>query len=272
MLGLFPSTKALSVVRARNRTIAELVAKGGYSAENAPGDERPRLVVWSERQLALVDPYSGKRTEFDLPAHGWGGDEVCIYPLNDDQLAVSSIEHQQGSREATLAWLTPRGADDDVALRTAEVTLAGSRMNAFEQDTRGISAAFPSPLILATTAVVFGPFSAMDWGADSYAEGARMMVRSLAPEMVVLTVLSAALAWWTYRREQQLDRPGAKTIAVVVLLLGVPGLLAYLAERRHVAMRRCAACGKNVPQDRPRCATCGAERARPRMTGVEVFA
>jgi hypothetical protein len=272
-LGTFPTAKALAFVRMPSRALAEQLANGANTVGSIEaGDGGPKLAVWSAGEISLIDLLSGKQTDFALPTNGWGDDVIHIYPLNEEQIAVGSFADQAGSRRATLAWLTPRGADDDVTPRTAEVTLAGSRLTVFEQDTRGISAAFPSPLILATTAVVFGPFSAMDRGADSYAEGARMMVRSLAPEMVVLTVLSAALAWWTYRREQQLDRPGAKTIAVVVLLLGVPGLLAYLAERRHVAMRRCIACGKSVPQDRPRCAACGAERARPRMTGVEVFA
>jgi hypothetical protein len=271
-LGTFLEAKALTTIQVSGREIAKKIAQlGTRSVVGADGDYRQNLAVWSEGQISLVDPTSGKRTDFALPANGWGGDDIRIYPLNNEQLAVSSIEELKGSRQATLAWLTPRAADD-VVPRTTEVKLAGSRMNVFEQDQRGISAAFPSPLILAVTAVAFGPFSAMDWGADSYAEGIQVMVRSLAPEMVVLVVLSAALAWWTYRREQQRDRPGDKAIAIAVLLLGIPGFLAYLATRCRAPMGRCAACGAAVPQNRAQCAGCGAERARPRVTGVEVFA
>jgi hypothetical protein len=272
-LGTFPGAKALTIIRVSSRAIAKQIAQlGTRSVVQGDGGDRPKLAVWSDDQISLVDPYSGKQTDFALPAIGWGDGFIRIYPLNDEQLVVSSVAEQGGSRRATLAWLKPRGRNAGAASRTAEVTLAGSQLEAFEKDARGIAAAFPAPLILAATVFVFGPSTAMNRGADSYADGLRVMARSLAPELVILVVLCAALAWWTYRREQQGNRSGAKAIAVAVLLLGIPGFLAYLAERRRTPMGRCAACGADVPQNRALCTACGAERARPRVTGVEVFA
>lgn len=273
-MGTFPASKALAVLRVRIPTIAEQVADGVYEAEDRESldrGDRPKLAVWSDDQISLVDPYSGKQTDFALPATGWGANFIRIYPLKDEQIVVSSVAEQGGSRRATLAWLKLRGMNADAAPRTAEVTLAGSRLAIFETNTRGTAMAFPSPAILAVMALAFGPFAAMNEGADSYVDGVRMVARSLAPGMVVFVMLSATLAWWTYRREQQHRRLGAKAIAVAVLLLGIPGFLAYLAERRRAPMGRCAACGANVPQDRALCVACGAERARPRVTGVEVF-
>jgi hypothetical protein len=268
-LGTFPGAKALTIIRVSSREIAKQIAQlGTRSAVQGDGGDRPKLAVWSDDQISLVDPYSGMQTDFALPAIGWGDGFIRIYPLNDDQLVVSSVAEQGGSRRATLAWLKPRGRNAGAASRTAEVTLAGSRVAMFETNTRRTAMAFPSPAILAVTALALGPFAAMNEGAD----GVRMVARSLAPGMVVFVVVSAALAWWTYRREQQRRRPGARGFAVAVLLLGIPGFLAYLIERRRAPMGRCAACGASVPQNRALCAACGAERARPRVTGVEVFA
>jgi hypothetical protein len=272
-LGTFPTAKALAFVRMPSRALAEQLANGANTVGSIEaGDGGPKLAVWSAGEISLIDLLSGKQTDFALPTNGWGDDVIRIYPLNEEQIAVGSFADQAGSRRATLAWLTRRGTNEDATPRTEEVKLAGSRAANFETNTRGTAMAFPSPLILAATGLAFGPFAAMNEGAESYAAGVHMVARSLTPGMVVFVVLSAALAWWTYRREHDRQRPGAKAVAFAVFLCGIPGFLAYLAERRRAPMGRCPACGKNVPQDRALCTGCGAERARPRMTGVEVFA
>lgn len=111
-----------------------------------------------------------------------------------------------------------------------------------------------------------------DGEAGTYAEGLRISLEAFGPGLLAVIAVSAVLAWWAYRKEREQRGRRAGWLAMLVFALGVPGLLVYLVERRRAPMGRCAACGANVPQNRTLCAACGAERARPRMTGVEVFA
>jgi predicted amidophosphoribosyltransferase len=57
-----------------------------------------------------------------------------------------------------------------------------------------------------------------------------------------------------------------------VLLLGLPGFLAYLIEHRRAKLETCSECGKVVPRDREACAACDAEFAAPARVGTEIFA
>jgi hypothetical protein len=79
------------------------------------------------------------------------------------------------------------------------------------------------------------------------------------------------LGWWLGRRYR--FSPAAQAgWAVFHLLLGVPGLLAFLSVQEWPAREACPNCKKLRVVNRAQCEHCGAGFAPPEKTGTEVFA
>ena len=90
--------------------------------------------------------------------------------------------------------------------------------------------------------------------------------------LIAIPLVGAALAWWTYRLQRKYHRPATGIWCAFVLLLGLPGFLAYLIEHRRPKLESCGECGTIVPRDREACAACKTEFAPPSRLGTEVFA
>lgn len=271
----FSEAKFMALVNIFTRESARRIALRGieeHTPADAPVGNPVKLIVWSGNELSLVNPLSGERTDFALPETAPRDGTMQLYAIHEGQLAVSYADSQETSRRATLARLAPRGEGGEAQPQTEEVTLAGSRRYSLSANVREMSVALPSPLLMTLAGLVLAPFSALQPEVTTYAERVRLALDAQATAMIVIVALSAALAWWVYRIERSQYQAHAARMAALVLVLGVPGFLAYLAERRPTPVGRCAGCGANMPQNRDRCPACTAERARPQLTGVEVFA
>ena len=133
--------------------------------------------------------------------------------------------------------------------------------------------AVPAPVVLAFLATVVEPLEHLEIGLEPNYSAA--LARSLAvwwPALLVVSLLSAALAWYCCRRHRRYYQPASGVWFVFVLLTGVPGLVAYLFHRRWPVLEKCPACGQDVPRDREACASCGAAFPAPEPKGCEVFA
>jgi hypothetical protein len=287
-LGTFPGPKALAIVGVVDRATAERLAAGGAADDrsrnvNYEPETDPRLAVWSGDTVSLVDPTtegptangvtSSSRVDFVLPDDVTTDRSVEIYALTDDKIAVSYRLDPHNFTRFKVAVLAPDGTTDGVAGSVYDVELtANSRVAVLEREAAVFCGSVPIPALGAFIMTV-GPLGGMAGGeVKTYVEGLRLVVKDFGAPFCVVLVVSAVLAWYVYRSEHSQRRARAKWLAALVFALGLPGFLAYLATRRRAPMGRCAACGANVPQNRAPCEGCGAERARPRMTGVEIFA
>ncbi|QEH32573.1 hypothetical protein OJF2_10500 [Aquisphaera giovannonii] len=86
-----------------------------------------------------------------------------------------------------------------------------------------------------------------------------------------VAALLAAGAWWWARRFGLSPRERAAW-ALLVLLLGVPGLVGFLLHRRWPSRVSCPACGERTACDHDSCTRCGAAFPAPALNGTEIFA
>jgi hypothetical protein len=111
-----------------------------------------------------------------------------------------------------------------------------------------------------------------DEGKWSFADTASAAIAyTWAPFSVLLLVCGLA-AYYTYRRQRSLDPRTATGWAILVFVLGPPGLVGYLLHGQWPARAVCSFCGKSVPRDRATCLACGEEFFAPALRGIEVFA
>jgi hypothetical protein len=127
--------------------------------------------------------------------------------------------------------------------------------------------------VLAFLATVPGPIQHLDAGAEpGYA---RALARSWSvrwPSVLVVSLLSAGLAWYCRCRQKRYAQPWTGVWMALVFLGGLPGLVGYLFHRSWPPREPCPNCGHTVPRDREACSACGKEFPPPQRTGVEVFA
>jgi hypothetical protein len=90
--------------------------------------------------------------------------------------------------------------------------------------------------------------------------------------LIVVILVSAVLAWLTWRQQRKYRRSATGVWAAFVFLLGVPGFLAYLIEHRRAKLEACPECGEIVPRDRDACAGCADPFRAPPRVGTEIFA
>jgi hypothetical protein len=87
----------------------------------------------------------------------------------------------------------------------------------------------------------------------------------------VAALVCLPIGWWLGRR-YRFSLAAQAGWALFHLLLGVPGLLAFLSVQEWPARETCPNCKKLRVVDRTRCEHCGAGFAPPEKTGTEVFA
>jgi hypothetical protein len=122
-----------------------------------------------------------------------------------------------------------------------------------------VTALVPMPLVLPSLAILFPP-------------GFWEIFPSLWLPLLMLSVISLALAIYVYRRQRAIESTGALTWATFVFLLGPLGLAGYLLHRRWPAVASCEHCGKPVPRNRSTCLSCAEAFSPPPLKGIEVFA
>jgi RNA polymerase subunit RPABC4/transcription elongation factor Spt4 len=90
--------------------------------------------------------------------------------------------------------------------------------------------------------------------------------------LIVVILLGAVLAWWTYRFQRDYHRSASGMWCAFVFLLGWPAFLAYWIEQRRPKLETCHECGTAVPRDREACPACRTVFPTPQRLGTEIFA
>ena len=90
------------------------------------------------------------------------------------------------------------------------------------------------------------------------------------PSCLIPAILCAIVGWGLGRRYSFPARAQAGWV-VFHLLLGLPGLLAFLSVQEWPAREQCPSCKKLRVVDREKCPHCGADFAPPEKNGTEIF-
>jgi hypothetical protein len=135
------------------------------------------------------------------------------------------------------------------------------------------AAVAPIPVGWATVVGVIAPLNMIQSNqAASYDEVMAKIFRPSTFPFVAIALCGILLAWITFRIQRKYHRQANGVWVAFVLLLGLPGFLAYLIEYRRAKLETCGECGKVVPRDREACAACETEFAAPARVGTEIFA
>ena len=158
-------------------------------------------------------------------------------------------------------------------MRSAEVALGKANPRYAENEAWTASLIAPLPAVTTFLATVATPleYCGNGWAAN-YSAALAHCLAAWWPPLLVVWLLSVALAWYCCRRHRRYCQSASGLWFVFVLLLGLPGLVAYLFHRRWPVLEKCPNCGQVVPRDRQACAQCGAAFPPPEPKGCEVFA
>jgi len=193
---------------------------------------------------------------------------ITLYELDAGTALVTSSRRlpDKGQREELL-WIDASGK----VLRRAEVSFNEDK-GSEERDAWTAALIIPSliPLALIATSVPLGQETS--GLAPDYATALAHSLAVFWPALLTITLLSAVLAWYCFRRHRRYYQPYSGVWFAFILLTGLPGLVGYLFHRRWPVLEKCPACGHVVPRDRETCAKCGAAFPPPALKGSEVFA
>lgn len=252
--------------------VVSRVARVLFEAPNiidicASPDERSGLFVRTDSKVIAIDLEGRPRATWKIPQE-LQREDLQWYELTDGNALVQTL-HQPGS---------------DIHLRFFWVHHDGTISKTERVDARlglpcgpGVehliwAAASPAPPTSSFISLVAVPLNAVGQGEQPDLPTA--MARTLSdawPALLAVYVLSAVLAWLTYRRQVRYALPAAGLWAVFVFLLGVPGWLAYRWHRDWPLLKECGECHRAAPRDREACAACGQLFAAPPLLGTEIF-
>ncbi|HEX5442671.1 MAG TPA: hypothetical protein VFW87_02530 [Pirellulales bacterium] len=252
MLAEFPG--AMTLVSAPARPASD-------AAEGRPVSER--LLVRTKSSVEMIDLKGQPLGHWGIPPEAQSKDLRCWYDLGNGRVLTNYLRRMVGNNlELELLWLNAAGDLE--------------RRQAIEKSQGGINASqvwtdapvIPMPAVL--TALFYA--AAPEVRGPEFSSTFAKTVAVFWPALLIVYVLSAALALLAYRRQRRYELPWAGAWAVFVLLLGLPGWLAYRWHRHWPTLAPCAECHRPAPRDREACAACGALFAPPPPTGAEMFA
>jgi hypothetical protein len=262
-VAVLPGAQMLAVGR------RPLLAENGVKDEPDDGETPMEriVVVWQDDRFSVIVPRTGDVDSFRLPDEIRDVHAFSIHVVAPDVAVIEYNRNPYDYDNVRLLWITATG---DVT-REETVRLTGYRRQDVRLEATKATAIVPVPLLVGTLAVLAAPHAPEHQGKSS-AEAVADMLAAAWPPLVLLFVVSAALAWWVWKTHRRDGRPYAGVWAGLVFLLGPAAWLAYMAERTPTPAATCPACGKRSPRNRAGCAACGEEAFLPRRLGTEVFA
>lgn len=229
---------------------------------------RPVVGARGAEEITILWPDVGVSVRYPVPEDLRAG-RLTAYTLAPDRLLLHTFPKHPYPGVNRLTWLNPEGEvlQDrlvEVGVGNQPTTIANILFTA---------AIAPASLVWVLALVVGGPLSMLQTGrAATYSAGLAMMPREMLLVLLGVVLLGAVLAALTWREHRRLYRSHPWRWAMLVLLLGPAGWLAYRLHWRRPVVEPCPACGARAPRDRDHCAACNAEWPQPALLGTEVFA
>lgn len=249
---------------------SEAVSKADADPPQEPSNQpQYRVIARLTDRILVFDPPTSDKKEFSLP-ESLRDRALTTYLLGPDELLLEYwLEEGQPYGPTQLAWLKQDGKFD----REQTITLAHPDTGSERLATWMAAGMAPVPIGWLGVTTLLAPLSMLQVNqTKTYAEGLAKVFEFAGPAFMGVIVLGIVLAWITYRLQRKYRRPGTSAWATFVLLLGVPGLIAYWLENRRTKLESCDACGEVVPRDRDVCAACNAQFPTPPLVGTEIFA
>jgi hypothetical protein len=251
------------------KEIAQQPAAGAKKADNEQSDLSDEIAVRTDDRIVLYDLATSSRRDFVLPKQ-LPNLNLVIYWVAPTQLLLQYEEGEwSGGHIEHLLWIDPSGAIQ----RQAEVKVAGSVSESPRKILSGMSGVIPISIAWLLGVSIGAPLVLFqNHLAGSYANGVAQSFSAAWPPLVFVLILSAAFAWVTLQLHRKYRRPATGAWVAFVLLMGLPGFIAYLVEHHRHKLEACPQCGEIVPRDRDACAACNTEFAPPPRVGTEIFA
>jgi hypothetical protein len=224
-----------------------------------------RVALRTDDEIIVLDPPSGTKRGYTLPAHV-RDKSLQAYALANEQLLIHWWNLETWQQE--FLWLSTDGS----IARQEQVTLSTYRGESGGEASIVGALAMPIPIGF-ILAVFYAPIAQLQSGqATSYLEAVASALDVGWLGLVATPLVAAVLAWWTFRLQRKYHGRATGIWCAFVLLLGLPGFLAYWIEHRRPKLESCGECGTIVPRDREACAACKTEFAPPPRLGTEIFA
>jgi hypothetical protein len=257
-------------------TAAQLLPTGATAtfriAQPAGGKEPETASVIALRtndKVLMYDADTGRKKEFVIPVEVRDR-RLMVYWIAPEKLLLQiDLDYWSGGQISKLVWTDASGKVE----RSVEVKLAGWVPDS-PRDSMWMFCAM-APILIAWLAalLIFGPLGLVQTHkAADYSTGLTQTFEDLWPGLVIVLVVSLALAWATWRLQRKYRRSATGLWTAFVFLLGLPGFLAYWLGQHRPKMEACAECGTVVPRDRDACAACKAPFRPPAPVGTEIFA
>jgi hypothetical protein len=259
----------LVATRMQDATLYSLHSDGAA----ADDEEKPKydgaLAVRTDSKILLYHAQSGNSLDFVVPKevhNQW----LRAYWIAPEQLLLQYDKgNWSGGPVQQLIWINPAGE----VQRKEEVKLAGWVPPPPRKAAWKMGGGVPVPIVWLAGTVVGAPlYFVQTYRADSYADALAKVGEIAWPPLVAVIAIGVALAWLTLRLQRKYRRPATGLWTAFVVLLGVPGFVAYWLEHRRPRLQPCSECGHIVPRDRDACADCNTPFPAPRPVGTEIFA
>jgi hypothetical protein len=226
------------------------------------------LAIRMADRVVLLNPPTGAKREYVLP-EALRYQILNVYALRDDQLLAQVWKNQTYYGDTDLTWLKP----DGTIARQQSFSLSFPFGPSEHEAVWMATAVAPSPIAWLGMLMGYAPFYWLQrYDVPTYADALARGFGIAALPFVVVIAISIALAWLTYRLQRKYCRPATGLWTTFVLLLGLPGFIAYWLENRRAKLETCESCDQVVPRDRETCAACDAQFPTPPLVGTEIFA
>jgi hypothetical protein len=266
----------------QNRSINTLMKTSGmvsmmYIEAASPAQDKPKsdkrrkhfLAVRTSDSVILLDT-EGKRIRTFVIPEDLRGTLFTLYDVGDEKAIILRDRHYPNLKLGKqFTWIDASGK----VLRQEEITLLGRDLRPFSKaDGWKLAFAVPAPVAMFFE-MVAGPISYIELKVETnYTIPFVRVLLDIWPQLLVICILGAVLAWLCYRRQRRMALPWTWIWVGFVFLCGAPGFLAYRFHRRWPVLEKCHVCDHTVPQDRENCSSCGSEFPVPAPKGIEVFA
>lgn len=252
-----------------SRAVSLAMINMSRSGQNDQGDEQDapqRLVARLDDAVLVLDEDGKQLRRIAIPAPA--RDKPLMVYLTTGPKVVLTTNFQQRSHDAQIYWLE-EGQAEPVEHRVW-VPPAGNPSNRWDDWLMPVF--MPVPAFWISAATFAEP--TRDQVTGEVPSGPWLMhnLREYWPALLILVAVSSILAAWCYRRQVRFGQPWPVAWALLVLLLGPPGLAGYLLHRRWPPRLPCKRCEVSVPRDRNSCLACAEAFEPPPPLGVEVFA
>jgi hypothetical protein len=243
----------------------------GWNVNGSPvtkdRDSTPFLVVRESDRVLLLDSKGVEQMSYAIPDE-LRGEDFGFY--QKDNLAIAMVTRLRPPI-TDLYWFDRQGQITKrakVAISTQDPIVQRPNLHSWV-----VAVALPCPL-----AAVLEPTFGQDFRrqTDGTAAAAFTEIRSAIGDrwssLAVLCAISAVLAWLAVRRQRAFGQRDVLSWGLFVLILGLPGFVAYRVHRRWPVRTACPWCNRLAPRDRETCVHCGKEFPRPERKSSEVIA